>query len=72
MCASRICYLVLSKWKVVKLVLLIQAMLYRKKIPSNISLRICFCDQEYVEDGIDWAKVEFEDNQHCLNLFEKV
>ncbi|KAF8672340.1 hypothetical protein HU200_049541 [Digitaria exilis] len=28
--------------------------------------------QEYVEDGIDWAKVEFEDNQHCLNLFEKV
>ncbi|KAF6988950.1 hypothetical protein CFC21_006363, partial [Triticum aestivum] len=26
---------------------------------------------EYVEDGIDWAKVEFEDNQDCLNLFEK-
>uniref|UniRef100_A0A452YH72 Myosin motor domain-containing protein n=1 Tax=Aegilops tauschii subsp. strangulata TaxID=200361 RepID=A0A452YH72_AEGTS len=28
--------------------------------------------EEYVEDGIDWAKVEFEDNQDCLNLFEKV
>ncbi|KAL5224325.1 hypothetical protein ABZP36_010964 [Zizania latifolia] len=27
--------------------------------------------EEYVEDGIDWAKVEFEDNQNCLNLFEK-
>ncbi|KAM3402337.1 hypothetical protein ACQJBY_006317 [Aegilops geniculata] len=27
--------------------------------------------EEYVEDGIDWAKVEFEDNQDCLNLFEK-
>ena len=28
--------------------------------------------QEYVQDGIDWAKVDFEDNQDCLNLFEKV
>ncbi|CAM0956704.1 unnamed protein product [Alopecurus aequalis] len=28
--------------------------------------------EEYVEDGIDWAKVEFEDNQDCLNLFEKL
>jgi myosin heavy subunit len=30
------------------------------------------CFQEYIQDGIDWAKVEFEDNQDCLNLFEKV
>jgi hypothetical protein len=28
--------------------------------------------QEYIQDGIDWAKVDFEDNQDCLNLFEKV
>lgn len=28
--------------------------------------------QEYIQDGIDWTKVEFEDNQACLNLFEKV
>lgn len=28
--------------------------------------------QEYIQDGIDWTKVEFEDNQDCLNLFEKV
>ncbi|ONM05602.1 myosin1 [Zea mays] len=27
--------------------------------------------EEYVEDGIDWAKVDFEDNQDCLSLFEK-
>ncbi|KAK7273558.1 hypothetical protein RIF29_14614 [Crotalaria pallida] len=27
--------------------------------------------EEYIQDGIDWAKVEFEDNQNCLNLFEK-
>ncbi|KAG6793885.1 hypothetical protein POTOM_003110 [Populus tomentosa] len=27
--------------------------------------------QEYEEDGIDWTKVDFEDNQECLNLFEK-
>ncbi|KAJ6827617.1 myosin-1-like [Iris pallida] len=27
--------------------------------------------EEYVQDGIDWAKVDFEDNQDCLSLFEK-
>lgn len=27
--------------------------------------------KEYIHDGIDWARVEFEDNQDCLNLFEK-
>lgn len=23
-------------------------------------------------DGIDWTKVDFEDNKECLDLFEKV
>ncbi|XP_057766552.1 myosin-2-like [Salvia miltiorrhiza] len=27
--------------------------------------------EEYELDGIDWAKVNFVDNQECLNLFEK-
>lgn len=27
--------------------------------------------EEYIEDGIDWKKVDFEDNKDCLNLFEK-
>ncbi|KAL3333426.1 hypothetical protein AABB24_033477 [Solanum stoloniferum] len=27
--------------------------------------------EEYELDGIDWSKVDFEDNQACLNLFEK-
>ncbi|KAI3816405.1 hypothetical protein L1987_16099 [Smallanthus sonchifolius] len=27
---------------------------------------------EYIQDGIDWAKVDFEDNQACLSLFEKL
>ncbi|KAF8413971.1 hypothetical protein HHK36_001968 [Tetracentron sinense] len=27
--------------------------------------------EEYAKDGIDWTKVDFEDNQECLNLFEK-
>ncbi|KAJ7942630.1 myosin 1 [Quillaja saponaria] len=27
--------------------------------------------EEYIQDGIDWAKVEFDDNQDCLSLFEK-
>ncbi|WMV13680.1 hypothetical protein MTR67_007065 [Solanum verrucosum] len=26
---------------------------------------------EYIQDGIDWTKVDFDDNQDCLNLFEK-
>ncbi|XP_047322809.1 myosin-1-like [Impatiens glandulifera] len=27
--------------------------------------------EEYIQDGIDWTKVEVEDNKDCLNLFEK-
>ncbi|XP_022717027.1 LOW QUALITY PROTEIN: myosin-2 [Durio zibethinus] len=27
--------------------------------------------EEYELDGIDWTKVDFEDNQECLDLFEK-
>lgn len=27
--------------------------------------------EEYIQDGIDWTKVDFDDNQDCLNLFEK-
>ncbi|WZZ31957.1 hypothetical protein YC2023_015358 [Brassica napus] len=27
--------------------------------------------EEYEEDGIDWTKVDFEDNQECLDLIEK-
>ncbi|KAI4366093.1 hypothetical protein MLD38_022015 [Melastoma candidum] len=27
--------------------------------------------EEYEIDGIDWTKVDFEDNQDCLNLIEK-
>ncbi|CAI9768449.1 unnamed protein product [Fraxinus pennsylvanica] len=27
--------------------------------------------EEYIYNGIDWTKVDFEDNQDCLNLFEK-
>ncbi|PIA29054.1 hypothetical protein AQUCO_06300017v1 [Aquilegia coerulea] len=27
--------------------------------------------EEYAQDGIDWTQVDFEDNQECLNLFEK-
>ncbi|XP_074274054.1 myosin-1-like isoform X3 [Silene latifolia] len=27
--------------------------------------------EEYIQDGIDWTRVDFEDNQACLNLFEK-
>ncbi|CAJ1957021.1 unnamed protein product [Sphenostylis stenocarpa] len=35
---------------------------------SNIAI---YMFQEYELDGIDWTKVDFEDNQVCLDLFEK-
>jgi myosin-5 len=28
--------------------------------------------QEYKAEGIDWTRVEFDDNQECLDLIEKV
>ncbi|CAM8979435.1 unnamed protein product [Rhodiola kirilowii] len=27
--------------------------------------------EEYINDGIDWTRVEFDDNHECLSLFEK-
>ncbi|CAL0328901.1 unnamed protein product [Lupinus luteus] len=27
--------------------------------------------KDYESDGIDWTKIDFEDNQECLDLFEK-
>ncbi|KAF1898822.1 hypothetical protein Lal_00018942 [Lupinus albus] len=27
--------------------------------------------EDYESDGIDWTKIDFEDNQECLDLFEK-
>ncbi|OIV89085.1 hypothetical protein TanjilG_28272 [Lupinus angustifolius] len=27
--------------------------------------------EDYKSDGIDWTKIDFEDNQECLDLFEK-
>ncbi|KAM7277865.1 hypothetical protein ACFE04_004999 [Oxalis oulophora] len=27
--------------------------------------------EDYETDGVDWTKVDFEDNDECLNLFEK-
>ena len=31
-----------------------------------------FVLQDYELDGIDWKKVDFEDNEEFLDLFEKV
>lgn len=43
-------------------------------MPTSVSKKFEYTVtfQEYIQDGIDWAKVEFDDNQDCLNLFEKV
>ncbi|KAL9252357.1 Myosin-1-like protein [Drosera capensis] len=35
----------------------------------NLSRR--YVSQDYAADGIDWTKVNFEDNQECLDLIEK-
>lgn len=35
-------------------------------------LKKIFLFQEYELDGVDWTRVEFEDNEECLNLIEKV
>lgn len=37
---------------------------------ENFFVPIVF--QEYESDGIDWTRIEFEDNQDCLDLIEKV
>ena len=39
------------------------------QLDSNIAIYML---QDYELDGIDWTKVDFEDNQVCLDLFEKV
>ncbi|KAG6397811.1 hypothetical protein SASPL_139259 [Salvia splendens] len=38
----------------------------KDKVAKKLTLQ-----QEYESDGIDWEKVDFVDNQECLNLFEK-
>ncbi|CAA3030194.1 myosin-1 [Olea europaea subsp. europaea] len=38
---------------------------------SSSRLKINWDEKEYIYNGIDWAKVDFDDNQDCLNLFEK-
>lgn len=35
-------------------------------------LQIIIFSQEYIAENIDWTKVDFVDNQDCLNLIEKV
>ncbi|KAF3683290.1 Myosin-3 [Capsicum annuum] len=38
---------------------------------SQSGFHVDFPFEEYIQDGIDWTKVDFDDNQDCLNLFEK-
>ncbi|KAF9682010.1 hypothetical protein SADUNF_Sadunf05G0062800 [Salix dunnii] len=44
--------------------------MYYKQL-QLVFLQDVLVNQEYIQDGIDWTKVDFEDNQDCLNLFEK-
>lgn len=47
--------------------------MYNNELPPPFSgLDLAFLPQDYEQDGIDWTKVDFIDNQDCLNLFEKV
>lgn len=47
-----------------------QAVCEQKSRLLLVTIHVHF--QEYLQDGIDWTKVDFEDNQDCLSLFEKV
>ncbi|KAF5956660.1 hypothetical protein HYC85_003885, partial [Camellia sinensis] len=42
-----------------------------RKSEVNTWMKKVFYLWEYELDGIDWTKVDFEDNQECLDLFEK-
>ncbi|KAJ4843468.1 hypothetical protein Tsubulata_006796 [Turnera subulata] len=43
-----------------------------QRLQQHFNRHLLKLEQEvYEEDGIDWTKVYFEDNQECLNLFEK-
>ncbi|KVI02253.1 IQ motif, EF-hand binding site-containing protein [Cynara cardunculus var. scolymus] len=52
--------------KVKDLMLALSTNRNQSDMPQNFTL-----PQEYESEGIDWKKVEFIDNQECLNLFEK-
>ncbi|KAI8012141.1 Myosin-2 [Camellia lanceoleosa] len=41
---------------------------YNKARKSEVKNRM---KKEYELDGIEWTKVDFEDHQECLDLFEK-
>ncbi|KAM0043817.1 putative myosin ATPase [Helianthus debilis subsp. tardiflorus] len=44
-----------------------------ERLQQHFIRHLCKLEQEEYElEGIHWKKVEFEDNQECLDLFEKV
>jgi hypothetical protein len=47
-----------------------QSCIWKRIFLLMLTFHVLF--QEYIQDGIDWTKVDFEDNQDCLSLFEKV
>lgn len=37
---------------------------------SNIYVYLCFCQEEYVSEGLQWSFVKYQNNQSCLDLIE--
>ncbi|KAH6784148.1 myosin 2 [Perilla frutescens var. hirtella] len=42
-----------------------------ERLQQHCNRHLVKLEQEYELDGIDWKKVDFEDNLDCLDLFEK-
>ncbi|RXH92680.1 hypothetical protein DVH24_033576 [Malus domestica] len=43
-----------------------------ERLQQHLNRQLHKLEQEECElDGVDWTKVDFQDNQECLNLFEK-
>lgn len=36
----------------------------------NICVYLCFSQEEYVSEGLQWSFVKYQDNQSCLDLIE--
>ncbi len=36
----------------------------------NIYAHLCFSQEEYVSEGLQWSFVKYQDNQSCLDLIE--
>jgi len=59
-------------WHNVNIHIACYVFLSRLDVHYSIINNLYILSQDYEIDGVDMTKVDFEDNQECLDLFEKV